>query len=654
MATDESSPPRPSTDVRQSRWRARALQLFGGTCVAIGGLSGIVSTNWLYTAFLPTMPLRDRFLRAAVVLLISAVLLRTGARVLRRARQHLTPVLRSLDELGSEQPPVLFLRSFSDDAGFARLQRSKWLNPWTTSRDTEEEQLARAVEPFGRMVALGRPGDPRPLTGAARHYASDEQWQDQVQKVLDQAGLVLLACGSGRGLQWEVDQLIARDRPEQLVLILSRDVDQYEEFANSLGVLFPRGLPEYRSSDLPSPAPAHTYTRAAVWFEADWTPHLEHLGHRDPSAREEPLVAREQWVRTAFAQAIQPVFERAGLSWLGLEAVHTRRPRAFVPGLVVFGLWWSGMSLWILVTTWTTIPTLAPGTAVLAIALGAATTHQAGRGGLLAPGLLRFVHVVSLVGLLLFGVVFSIGVGDAANAVLATVLSAGAIASAVLLVRRSGDWIAARMLHPRLGERGLVVGKRDLQLLASGIVLLVVVITGTALLYFTVPTAKEYTPDDGDHALREGCSTVAGRNYFPQNAPHTAHGPRTIAAFLSSDSDRFKPALSVYQQSGPHAEHRLRSPHQVQLIACLTPAEPGPRLNTCTDVHDTEVPLRQGFYDATVYEARTGREVGTERIVGDRSPDCPPLVTTAAEGHEEYTDPGEDELRHVLGKYVGG
>ncbi|SFM56292.1 hypothetical protein SAMN05421805_101715 [Saccharopolyspora antimicrobica] len=142
--------------------------------------------------------------------------------------------------------------------------------------------MARSVAPFGRMVALGKPGDRLPRTGAERAYATDEQWQDEILAALDRANLVLLAAGPGQSLEWEVRQVVARGAPGRLAVVITRDQHQYEDFRNSVGHLFPKGLPEHPPVRIRGKLFRSRYVRALIWFEPDWTPHLQKLNGRFP------------------------------------------------------------------------------------------------------------------------------------------------------------------------------------------------------------------------------------------------------------------------------------------------------------------------------------------------------------------------------------
>ncbi|MFJ5678293.1 hypothetical protein [Streptomyces sp. NPDC093097] len=278
-------------------------------------------------------------LAAGVVLVVA------GVWSVLRGRQHLTPVLTGLQGLPADERIVLFLRSFKDDDGFSQVAALRWFRLLFTSMlptpahlRTEEDQVARAVAPFGRMVALGRPSDRLPRLGAERSYASDATWQDEVLAALDHAALVLLVTGAGRSLAWEVDQVVGRDEPARLVLLVSRDRRQYEHFREALGDHFPNGLPHYPPARVRHRLLRGRYVRAAIWFDGDWTPHWEMLDGRFP------LIGLSRRTQRALPRALQEVYRRAGVP--ARVPPTTPRPWAVKLSVPLLAAFWLGPLVW--------------------------------------------------------------------------------------------------------------------------------------------------------------------------------------------------------------------------------------------------------------------------------------------------------------------
>ncbi|MER5493203.1 hypothetical protein [Streptomyces sp. NPDC002490] len=248
------------------------------------------------------------------LLALAAVLVVGGVWAVLRGRQHVAPVLTSLRDLPADEPIVLFLRAFKDDAGFSQVAALRWFRllfsfmlPTPAHLRTEEQQVSRAVAPFGQLVALGDTKDKLPHLGAERHYASDGTWKGEVLHALDRATLVLLATGAGGGLTWEVEELKERDDPTRLVLLVSRGRGQYAQFQQALGRHFPRGLPSYPPRRLRHLLLRGRYVRAAIWFDSDWTPHWEMLDGRFP------LVGLARRTQRALPRALRRVYRRAGV-----------------------------------------------------------------------------------------------------------------------------------------------------------------------------------------------------------------------------------------------------------------------------------------------------------------------------------------------------
>jgi hypothetical protein len=182
----------------------------------------------------------------------------------RRHTAIIGPAARKFDA----RPPVLYLRSFGIDKS-----TSYPLNGRMARYRTEEQQLARAFNAFGPLLALGRPGEQLPMLGAQRFYFSSTDWQQEVLGFIKESRLVLIAAGKSAALMWEIEQAVASVPPENIVIIVPFGQDSYEEFRSLamplLGHMLPVWIHEYRKSS--------SMIRAAVYFEPDWTAHFVRL-----------------------------------------------------------------------------------------------------------------------------------------------------------------------------------------------------------------------------------------------------------------------------------------------------------------------------------------------------------------------------------------
>ncbi|MCA1222940.1 hypothetical protein [Streptomyces sp. 8L] len=319
--------------IEQSPQRGRQLSTRGWIAITLGG------------AFLADYFEEPGWL-LAVQECAGLILIIVGVRAVLLGRKHLTRVLPSLQSAPTNERIVLFLRAFSDDAGFSRtaatrlrgLRLMTGLIPTAADIRTEEEQVARAVAPFGRMVALGSPSDQLPPLGADRSYASDETWQAEVLAALSRASLVLLAAGAGRSLAWEVDQVVRHNDPTRLVLVVGHDQRQYAQFRESLGPIFPQGLPEYPVAEVRQRILRGLYARAVIWFDDDWTPHLEILSGRFP------LINFGRRTQNALRRALGNVYQRAGVPTRVTPA--TARPWEVKFSITLIVMFWFGLGAW--------------------------------------------------------------------------------------------------------------------------------------------------------------------------------------------------------------------------------------------------------------------------------------------------------------------
>ncbi len=140
-----------------------------------------------------------------LVTMLGAVLWRI-ARALGRARVR--------DVLNADpRPPVLYLRSFADDAVplpiIASARRPLFELFSVRGADPFEECVAWELDSYGPVVSVGRPGGSLASLGAAREHLSNETWHDEIAERMRDAGSIVLAPGDTEGLAWELQAIVA-------------------------------------------------------------------------------------------------------------------------------------------------------------------------------------------------------------------------------------------------------------------------------------------------------------------------------------------------------------------------------------------------------------------------------------------------------------
>ncbi len=125
--------------------------------------------------------------------------------------------------LRDQRPPILYLRSFTDDrlplpAGLSPRQPFSELLSFRSTAPFEEI-VAWELSRHGPVTAVGQPGRGLANLGAAREHLSTTDWQTGVVERMAQAGLILLTIGTTEGLAYEVSQVVARGHLARTVFV---------------------------------------------------------------------------------------------------------------------------------------------------------------------------------------------------------------------------------------------------------------------------------------------------------------------------------------------------------------------------------------------------------------------------------------------------
>jgi hypothetical protein len=259
------------------------------------------------------------------IFLLHLLLVSSGLNIIIQNYQHFLRkfLAKTVEEvLAGDKAPVLYLRSFLDD---------KVAADRAVTILTEEEEVNKAFEHIGPMIAIGKPGEVLPEAGAARAYFTDDQWQAAVYHYMDISRLVVLRAGLSKGLLWEIQNSIQRLDPSKLILLIPFKREAYDQFRAGVQPLFPKPLPDH---------PGHNVHRkitntegrteeniygslfGLIHFDDDWTAHFEKICADNVPISGELLVSKMR-DKSALADnvylmvhyALQPVYARLGLDW---------------------------------------------------------------------------------------------------------------------------------------------------------------------------------------------------------------------------------------------------------------------------------------------------------------------------------------------------
>ncbi|MEV5463424.1 hypothetical protein AB0L17_35555, partial [Streptomyces cellulosae] len=286
-----------------------------------------------------------------------------GALVLLRRKMAvgLLPVLEDWAEL-RDLTYVLYLRPFDEDGALFRVRplfgKGAWFSWFRIFHGggvddflTGEERIVHLLRRFGRVVAVGRPGEPFPLPGATRLYLPSTNWKRGVGDAMRRARQVLIVAGiagdpkRAEGTLWEYTEAVRLLPPCRLLLLVT-DGDAYERFRRAADDYFarraaelcreggilppPPALPPYSGPRLPQKPARRTPLLGVVRFGDDWTPELVCF---DPAA--ERGATHRARLRATVRRQIDPLLERLerqlpGVAVRAGTVDHGPTARAFV------------------------------------------------------------------------------------------------------------------------------------------------------------------------------------------------------------------------------------------------------------------------------------------------------------------------------------
>ncbi|MEV7862961.1 hypothetical protein AB0O86_30170 [Streptomyces hirsutus] len=223
-----------------------------------------------------------------------------GVRMSRFGRRHTTRLIKDPSAL-EPRSYVLYLRPFDLDDQLYGVKPTPSRNPvrrlWTPlSRTFEEDVVLTLRLKLGRVVAVGRPGERLPLSGARRFYLPTD-WKPTVSGLIREARLVVLATGTTEGTLWELTEVVRLLPPERLLLLVFTNASDYdlfrraaeahftiraEEFEGQEAARFARfRLPDYPPLKNRDTRTSIVGTQGFITFGPDWEPEFVRL---DPTA----------------------------------------------------------------------------------------------------------------------------------------------------------------------------------------------------------------------------------------------------------------------------------------------------------------------------------------------------------------------------------
>ena len=141
-------------------------------------------------------------------------------KLLRRSRKQFVPFASEATSRDTRKP-ILLLRSFQDDERIV-ISNSLWdpRNLLIGRGRNFEEVLVKILDRFGPVVAIGRPGESAPPSGAFRMYVPHDRWKEEVVESIRSSQLIIVQLGATSGLSWEIEQLFRLGAMDKVVIAL--------------------------------------------------------------------------------------------------------------------------------------------------------------------------------------------------------------------------------------------------------------------------------------------------------------------------------------------------------------------------------------------------------------------------------------------------
>ena len=280
----------------------RGLRMIGVFLLITGSLLGVGSVLLIDVPRLkPAGAAGDLILAFCVVFTVPSLAI--GAFFYRRGRQYADEAVAKR-VISDSRPNLLYLRSFAADVStMDYVNLALGLGNVASGWKTDEEQLREVLQPFGDLVAIGKPGETLPTPGAARLYASDAEWKKDATDQMQTARLVVIRAGISGGLLWEVKEVVQLVNPKKLlILILNMMRKDYEAFRKEADQIFNATFPSVH--ELKRFGTISGFFR----FSPNWSPIF--LPLRAPFFR----CAYKQY-GVLFKFTLRPLFEEYGLEW---------------------------------------------------------------------------------------------------------------------------------------------------------------------------------------------------------------------------------------------------------------------------------------------------------------------------------------------------
>jgi len=189
----------------------------------------LISRPLIYLGFVVLF--KNPGLRPGPAIGLSMLLVASGHFAFSAAKRLAARRIWAIEGAGSPAPPILFLRCFQDDQFEVEPPKwdvvSRWFDLWSFRRNVDQILIDECAQ-YGPVIALGRPGERKVPFGAARYYATQQEWQTVVTDAARRAQAIVIAAGDSPGVLWEYE-LLSREHLLNRTLLLFRPAKEEDQ-----------------------------------------------------------------------------------------------------------------------------------------------------------------------------------------------------------------------------------------------------------------------------------------------------------------------------------------------------------------------------------------------------------------------------------------
>lgn len=246
-----------------------------------------------------------------VFLLISCgigyILIYFGQKIIVRGKKEVSKkrsrsIVKNTESSGNR---VLYLRSFSADQVTSKVSIIKYSGIKIPSFTSEEENLRKAFDIAGSLIAISKPKVKLPELGAARIPAYDKEvWEQEVLSLMQESRIIVFRLGKTKALIWELEQALTKFDINKVVFLVPSEKYVYDQITPIINEFIDYKMPEYVAIE-----ESNISISGIIYFRNEIPVFVPLRSAEYRSSSTNPLYGR-------LRITLKPYFEHVGIQWV--------------------------------------------------------------------------------------------------------------------------------------------------------------------------------------------------------------------------------------------------------------------------------------------------------------------------------------------------